>query len=167
MTCGGGSNLEVSFHADTLFASTRYLLSGDANCCARAKEIKPIVVNGKHVKPLPTQIRPSVGGAAQTVFYLFLDSRDFKPAYDMLSVNYRRKHPYNKWLVGFHNMEHVNVELMDNPHEPVIPVRISSTDMINGSIVHHLFVGAWKVRWVTSFKGNDWVLDDPSIEEVK
>ncbi len=169
VTCGSGSTLEVSFHSDTLFASTRYFLSGDANCCARAEEIKPIVVNGKHVKYLPAKIIPSEDGGSQTVrlFYARLDLREFDEAYSMLSRIYRSRHPYKKWLAGFQNMEHVEVETSDQSLEMVVPVKISSTDIINGRKVSHRFNGSWSVEWINGSNGYDWVLDDPKIQEVK
>jgi len=166
--CDGGPRFEVNISRDTIYAD-HALYGADPTCCPSEHKITPIIVRGKKVHRLKPTIYPS-GDAIYAVqrFYSRLSGDEFEAAYENLSTQFRRAHPYKQWIKGYQHTNSIDVRLDSVMKNDRIAIWIKSVDEVKGKKDTRLFEGSWKV---TLDRSNPyhlrWVLSDPAIKEIK
>ncbi|MEA3376404.1 MAG: hypothetical protein U9R72_09465 [Chloroflexota bacterium] len=100
-------------------------------------------------------------------FYLALDDRDMREAYNLLACTAQAAQPYESWAVGFDSTLAVEVgsvhEIRRGQSEATVTAQVRSYDNLDGYIVGRL----WDVTWSLVYEGETWRLSVATNNELE
>lgn len=161
-----GYKLNLEIQQGKLIAHNMLYAFWEPNCCPGGFSSATYVIkDGKlSVVAETTEGFPKARLMAVQQFYFFIDQRNFKDAYSLLSDSYQAANPYAKWVAGFANTTKVEAEVNEDP-SGAVKINLTSTDTVGGKAVTKKYIGTWKLVWDANVTG--WRLNEASINEAK
>jgi hypothetical protein len=141
----------------------------EPNCCPSGffetryrLQANRLVQVSRDEKPIPEARTMSVDK-----YYELLLARNYADAYDnFLSASYRASHPFANWSAGYANTLSFVATTSDNPDGSVKVDLVSHDKAGTGEVIHH-YIGTWRLKWVSTARFKQWVLDSGNFVEVK
>ena len=100
-------------------------------------------------------------------FYELLQARSYADAYNnFLSATYRAGSPFGSWSAGYANTLSFVATTSDSPDGGVKVDLVAHNKSGSAEVIRH-YNGTWRLRWVSTARFKQWVLDSASFVEVQ
>ena len=140
----------------------------EPNCCPSGflvtryrLQANKLVQLSRDEQPLPEARRMTVDK-----FYELLLARNYADAYNnFLSAAYHADHPFGNWSAGYANTISFVANTSDNADGSVKVDLVAHNKSGNSEEIKH-YRGSWSLRWVSTARIKQWVLDSASFVEL-
>ena len=141
----------------------------EPNCCPSGFFITRYRLQANRLVQVSREEQPLPEARRMTVdkFYELLAARSYADAYNnFLSATYRAGHPFGSWSAGYANTLSFVATTSDNTDGSVKVDLVAHNKSGSGEVVKH-YSGQWRLRWASTARFKQWVLDSASFVEVK
>ena len=140
----------------------------EPNCCPSGFFITRYRLQANKLVQVSRDEQPIPEARKMTVdkFYELLQARNYTDAYNnFLSASYRASSPFGSWSAGYANTLSFVATTSDNPDGSVKVDLVAHNKSGSGEVIRH-YHGTWRLRWVSTARFKQWVLDSASFVEV-